>query len=156
MIVSQTISRKDGFTSIITNFDENQSILHILFAYVDSLTIVGVPPVIGRPPICRKALLKCFFSKTVFQIDSLRKLTRFLHQYPIFRASCGLSSVPHIYTISRVGTCFRKEGISLIHKQILQEINLGLIPCVLIDSTALRSSLYNSLSNSLVNSKIRD
>ncbi|MEC2862140.1 hypothetical protein P9Y72_03775, partial [Bacillus cereus] len=49
MIVSQTISRKDGFTSMITNFEENQSILHILFAYVDSLTIGGVPPVTGRP-----------------------------------------------------------------------------------------------------------
>ncbi len=77
MIVTETISRKDGFTSMITKFDENQSILQILFAYVDSLTIEGVPPVTGRPPICRKALLKCFFLKTVFQIDSLRKLTRF-------------------------------------------------------------------------------
>lgn len=77
MIVSQTISRKDGFTSIIVNFDQNQSILQILFAYVDSLTIRGVPPFTGRPPIRRKALLKCFFLKTVFQIDSLRKLTRF-------------------------------------------------------------------------------
>ena len=34
MIVTQTIFRKDGFTSMITNFDQNQSILHILFAYV--------------------------------------------------------------------------------------------------------------------------
>ncbi|MBG9585491.1 transposase, partial [Bacillus thuringiensis] len=57
----------------------------------------------GRPPICRKALLKCFFVKTVFQINSLRKLTRFLHQYPSFRVSCGLSLVPHISTFSRVG-----------------------------------------------------
>ncbi|MRB00277.1 ISNCY family transposase, partial [Bacillus thuringiensis] len=30
---------------MITKFDENQSILQILFAYVDSLTIEGVPPV---------------------------------------------------------------------------------------------------------------
>ncbi|MEI3620633.1 ISNCY family transposase, partial [Bacillus sp. SS-TM] len=29
---------------MITNFDQNQSILQILFAYVDSLTIGGVPP----------------------------------------------------------------------------------------------------------------
>ena len=144
MIVSQTISRKDGFTSMITNFEENQSILHILFAYVDSLTIGGVPPVTGRPPICRKALLKCFFLKTVFQIDSLRKLTRFLHQFPSFRASCGLSFVPHISTFSRVGTWFREESIPVIHEKVLHELNLGLIPCVLIDSTALRSSLYDS------------
>ncbi|KIU73030.1 hypothetical protein C797_20180 [Bacillus thuringiensis Sbt003] len=129
---------------MITNFDQNQSILQILFAYVDSLTIGGVPPMTGRPPICRKALLKCFFIKTVFQINSLRKLTRFLHQYPSFRVSCGLSLVPHISTFSRVGTWFRNEEIPLLHKQILQEKNLGLIPCVLIDSTALRSSLYDS------------
>ncbi|EOP79329.1 hypothetical protein IGM_06308 [Bacillus cereus HuB4-4] len=128
---------------MITNFDQNQSILQILFAYVDSLTIGGVPPITGRPPICRKALLKCFFLKTVFQINSLRKLTRFLHQYPLFRTSCGLSFVPHISTFSRVGTWFREEGISLIHKQVLHEMNLELIPCVLIDSTALWSSLYD-------------
>ncbi|MEH7735370.1 transposase [Bacillus pumilus] len=129
---------------MITNFDQNQSILHILFAYVDSLTIGGVPPVTGRPPICRKALLKCFFLKTVFQIDSLCKLTHFLHQYPSFRASCGLSFVPHISTFSRVSTWFREENISAIHEKVLQELNLGLIPCALIDSTALRSSLYDS------------
>ncbi|MBH0354641.1 transposase, partial [Bacillus thuringiensis] len=57
---------------MIANFDQNQSMLQILFAYVDRLTIGGVPPFTGRPPICRKALLKCFFLKTVFQIDSLR------------------------------------------------------------------------------------
>ncbi|MFZ7807486.1 transposase [Bacillus thuringiensis] len=129
---------------MITNFDQNQSILQILFAYVDSLTFGGVPPMPGRPPICRKALLKCFFVKTVFQINSLRKLTRFLHQYPSFLVACGLSFVPHISTFSRVGTWFRNEGIPLLHKQILQEMNLELIPCVLIDSTALRSSLYDS------------
>ncbi|MDX9637517.1 transposase [Bacillus sp. PBL-C9] len=129
---------------MITKFDENQSILQILFAYVDSLTIGGVPPVTGRPPICRKALLKCFFLKTVFQIDSLRKLTRFLHQYPSFRVSCGLYFVPHVSTFSRVGTWFREKGIPIIHEKVLQELNLELIPCVLIDSTALRSSLYVS------------
>ncbi|MEJ9267700.1 ISNCY family transposase, partial [Bacillus thuringiensis] len=72
---------------MITNFDQNQSILQSLFTYVDSLTIGGVPTITGRPPICRKALLKCFFIKTVFQINSLRKLTRFLHHYPSFHAS---------------------------------------------------------------------
>lgn len=116
MIVIQTISRKDGFTSMITNFDQNQPILQILFAYVDSLTLEGVPPITSHPPICRKALLKCFFLKTVFQINSLRKLTRFSHQYPSFRASCGLSFVPHISTFSRVGTWFREKGIPIIHE----------------------------------------
>ncbi|WP_197266033.1 transposase, partial [Bacillus thuringiensis] len=79
---------------MITNFNQNQSIVHILFAYVDSLAIGGVPPMTGRPPICRRALLKYFLVKTVSQINSLRKLTRFLHQYPSFRVSCGLSLVP--------------------------------------------------------------
>ncbi|MDY0855602.1 ISNCY family transposase, partial [Bacillus thuringiensis] len=46
---------------MITDFDQNQSILQMLLAYVDSLTLEGVPPFTGRPPICRKALLKCFF-----------------------------------------------------------------------------------------------
>lgn len=146
VIVSQTISRKDEFTSMITNFNQNQSTLQILFAYVDSLTVGGVPPVTGRPRICRKALLKCFFLKTVFHIDSLRKLTHFLHQYPSFRVSCGLSFVPQKSTFSRVSTWFRNEGIPLIHKQTLQEMNLDLIPCILIDSKALRSSLYDSQS----------
>ncbi|OTX93290.1 hypothetical protein BK771_03375 [Bacillus thuringiensis serovar ostriniae] len=36
---------------MITNFDQSQSILQILFAYVDSLTIGGVPPITGRPPM---------------------------------------------------------------------------------------------------------
>ncbi|HFJ9465847.1 transposase [Bacillus sp. FSL L8-0199] len=129
---------------MITNFDQNQSILQSLFTYVDSLTIGGVPTITGRPPICRKALLKCFFIKTVFQINSLRKLTRFLHHYPSFHASCGLSFVPHISTFSRVGTWFREKGIPVIHGKVLLELNLELIPCVLIDSTALRSSLYDS------------
>ncbi|CDN39506.1 unnamed protein product [Bacillus thuringiensis DB27] len=53
---------------MIANFDQNQSMLQILFAYVDRLTIGGVPPFTGRPPICRKALLKCFFLKTVFRL----------------------------------------------------------------------------------------
>ncbi len=58
MIVIETISRKDGFTSMIT----------------------------------------------IFQIDSLRILSHFLHQYPSFRVSCGLYFVPHLSTFSRVGT----------------------------------------------------
>ncbi len=99
------------------------------------------------PPICRKALFKCFFLKTVFQINSLCKLTCFLHQYPSFRSSCGLSFVPHISTFSRVGTWFRDEGIPAINEKVLQELNFGLIPCVLIDNTALWSSLYDSQAN---------
>lgn len=87
--------------------------------YVNCLTIGGVLPITDCPPICRKVLLKCFFLKTVFQIHSLRKLNRFLPQYPSFCASCVLSFVPHISTFSHVGTWFRKEGISIIHKKVL-------------------------------------
>lgn len=75
--IKKSVLSKD---SMITNFNQNQSIFKILFAYVDSLTIGDVQPVTGRPPICRKSLLKCFFLKIVYQIDSLRKLTLFLHQ----------------------------------------------------------------------------
>ncbi|EEM44579.1 Transposase [Bacillus thuringiensis serovar pakistani str. T13001] len=42
-------------------------------------------------------------------------MNRFLHQYPSFCASF----VPHISTFSHVGTWFRKEGISVIHKKVL-------------------------------------
>ncbi|KXY82732.1 hypothetical protein AT270_08820 [Bacillus cereus] len=137
----------------------NQSILQILFAYVDSLTIGGVTPITGRPPICRKALLKYFFLKTVFQIKFLRKLTRFLHQYPSFLTSCGLSFDPYISTFLRVGTWFREEDIPAIHEKVLQALNLGMIPCALIDST-LRNSLYEihkqSGGNRLVMVGIKD
>ena len=87
------------------------------------------------------------------------QIESFLHQYPSFRASCGLSFVPHISTFSRVGTWFREEGIPVIHEKVLQELNLELIPCVLIDSTALRSSLYDSQArwgNRLVMVGIKD
>ncbi len=41
IIVPKIITGKDGFTSMITKFDQNQFILQILFAYTDSLTIGG-------------------------------------------------------------------------------------------------------------------
>lgn len=63
----------------MTNFKENQSLLPSLFAYVESLKVGVVPAGTGWLPIYCKVLLKCFFLKTVFQIYSLRKLTRFLH-----------------------------------------------------------------------------
>jgi len=52
---------------MMTNFEEIQSLLHILFAYVDTLKVGVVPAGTGRPPICCKALLKCFFLKTSFK-----------------------------------------------------------------------------------------
>ncbi|MGQ0518166.1 ISNCY family transposase, partial [Bacillus sp. D-CC] len=35
---------------MITNFNQNQFTLQILFAYIDSCIIGSVPPIIGRPP----------------------------------------------------------------------------------------------------------
>ncbi|UOB98595.1 hypothetical protein BTI679_59950 (plasmid) [Bacillus wiedmannii] len=66
-----------------------------------------------------------------------------MQQNPSFRVSCVLYVVPHISTFPRVGTWFREKGIPVIHEKVLQELNLSLIPCVFIDSTALRSSLYD-------------
>jgi len=54
------------------NAEKNQSILQILFTYVDSLTIRGVPLFTGCSAIYRKDLLKCFFLKAIFQMDTLK------------------------------------------------------------------------------------
>ncbi|BDG42418.1 hypothetical protein B4119_0906 [Parageobacillus caldoxylosilyticus] len=48
-------------------------ILEALFRYIDSLSLPETPYVTGRPPVSKKSLLKCFFLKTYFSIDSLRK-----------------------------------------------------------------------------------
>ena len=98
------------------------------------------------------------FLKTVFQINSLRKLNRFAS---ISVLSCILWFIfcSSYFYFSRVGTWFREEGIPVIHEKVLQELNLELIPCVLIDSTALRSSLYDSQArwgNRLVMVGIKD
>lgn len=52
------------------NTEKNQSILQILFTYVDSLTNRGVPLFTGYSAIYRKDLLKCFFLKAIFQMDA--------------------------------------------------------------------------------------
>ena len=99
-----------------------------------------------------------FFLKTVFQINSLRKLNRFcINIRPFVHLVVYLLFL--IFLLFRVGTWFREEGIPVIHEKVLQELNLELIPCVLIDSTALRSSLYDSQArwgNRLVMVGIKD
>lgn len=60
-------------------------ILEALFRYIDSLSLSETPYVTGRPPVSKKSLLKCFFLKTYFSIDSLRKLVeRILRRFRCF------------------------------------------------------------------------
>ncbi len=61
-----------------------------------------------------------FFLKTVIQINSLRKLNRFLHHIRPFRASCGLSLflIFLLFHVRHFG--FREEGIPVIHEKVLQ------------------------------------
>lgn len=79
-----------------------------------------------------KVYLTIFLQKQ-YSDPFFTQINSFFDQYPSFRVSCGPSFIPHISTFSRVGNWFRNEGISLIHKQALQEMYLGLIPYVLID-----------------------
>jgi len=51
---------------------EMDPLLHALFQYIDQLSLPETPYVTSRPPISKKSLLKCFFLKTYFSIDSLR------------------------------------------------------------------------------------
>ncbi|KYD06624.1 hypothetical protein B4119_1962 [Parageobacillus caldoxylosilyticus] len=50
---------------------EIDPLLVSLFRYIDSLSLPETPYVTGRLPVSKKSLLKCFFLKTYFAIDSL-------------------------------------------------------------------------------------
>lgn len=63
---------------------EMDPLLASLFRYIDSLSLPETPYVTGRPPVSKKSLLKCFFLKTYFSIDSLRKLVRILQRFRCF------------------------------------------------------------------------
>jgi hypothetical protein len=115
------------------------SLLHI-----DSLSLPETPYVTGRPPVSKKSLLKCFFLKTYFAIDSLRKLVRVLQRFRCFQRVCGLGEVPHLSTFSRAAKWFREQGFPIFHAQVLKDLEVRYPKIVLIDSTALRSSLYDS------------
>ena len=80
MIVTQTIFRKDGFTSMITNFDQNQSILQILFAYVNSLTIADGQRIYEMVRICNIFAINPINPRNSEQIKSThrRVLSRFV------------------------------------------------------------------------------
>ena len=123
---------------------EIDPILEALFRYIDSLSLPETPYVTGRPPVSKKSLLKCFFLKTYFSIDSLRKLVRILQRFRCFQRACGLGEVPHLSTFSRAAKWFREQGFPVFHAQLLKDLEVRYPQIVLIDSTALRSSLYDS------------
>lgn len=125
-------------------YGEIDPLLNALFQYIDRLSFLDTPYTTGRPPISKRALLKCVFLKSYFAIDSLRELVRTLQQFGYFRRICGLSDVPHVSTFSRVSQWFQEQGFSEFHAQLLLDVSVKQPSVVLIDSTALRSSLYDS------------
>jgi hypothetical protein len=97
-------------TIMISNFvskhalnSEMALLLQALFQYIDQLSLPETPYVTGRLPISKKSLLKCFFIKTYFSIDSLRQLVNTLNRFGYFRRIFGLREVPHLSTFSRTG-----------------------------------------------------
>ncbi|MED4988796.1 transposase [Parageobacillus toebii] len=85
-----------------------------------------------------------FLFKNLFSIDSLRKLVRVLQRFRCFQRACGLREVPHLSTFSRAAKWFREQGFPVFHTQLLKDLGVRYPQIVLIDSTALRSSLYDS------------
>jgi hypothetical protein len=123
---------------------EMDPLLQALFQYIDQLSFPETPYMTGRPPISKKSLLKCFFLKTYFSIDSLRQLVDTLDRFGYLRWICGLKEVPHLSTFSRAGKWFREQGFSVFNAQLLKDLGVRYPKIVIIDSTALRSSLYDS------------
>jgi hypothetical protein len=100
--------------------------------------------VTGRPPVSKKALLTCFFLKTCFAMDSLRQLVNILHRFGYFRRICGRLKVPHLSTFSRASQWFQEQGFSDWNAQLLNDLGVQKPKVVMVDRTALRSSLYDS------------
>lgn len=123
---------------------EIDPLLQALFQYIDQLSLPETPYVTGRPPISKKSLLKCFFLKTYFSIGSLRQLVDTLDRFGYFRRICGLKEVPHLSTFSRAGKWFQEQEFSCFNAQLLKDLGTRYPKVVIIDSTALRSSLYDS------------
>ncbi|MBB3907322.1 MULTISPECIES: transposase [Anoxybacillaceae] len=123
---------------------EMDPLLQALFQYIDQLSLPETPYITGRPPISKKSLLKCFFLKTYFSIDSLRQLVETLDRFGYFRRICGLKEVPHLSTFSRAGKWFREQGFSTFNARLLKDLGVRYPKIVIIDSTALRSSFYDS------------
>jgi IS5 family transposase len=89
--------------------------------------------------------LKRFILKTYFSIDSLRQFINTLDRFGYFRQICGLKEVPHLSTFSRAGKWFREQGFSAFNARLLKDLGVRYPnKIVIIDSTALRSSFYDS------------
>ncbi len=116
------------------------------FSFITLTALLSQKPfgTTGRPSLCRKAFLKSFFLKTYFRLDLLRKLVRYLREFPYFQHLCGFPTLPHLATFARVAAWFREEGYEEIHTETLHRLGLQHGMLAVIDSTALRSSLYDS------------
>jgi hypothetical protein len=132
---------------MITPFTDVHSQTHALqtlFHYIDGMDVDQTPYKTGRPPFCRKMFLKSFFLKAWFRLDSLRKLIKFLKAFPYFSHLCGFSTLPHLSTFARAAIWFREEGYESISLATLLKMGLASHLVAIVDSTALRSSLYDS------------
>ncbi len=152
---SYTVTKNTSFqgvdTIMISNIvikhalsSEIDPLLQALFQYIDQLSLPETPYVTGQPLISKKSLLKCFFLKTYFSINSLPQLVDILDRFGYFRRICGFNEVPHLSTFSRAGKWFREQGFSVFNSQLLKDLGVRCPNVVIIDSTALRSSFYDS------------
>jgi len=119
-------------------------LVQALFQYIDQLCLPETPYVTRWPPISKKSLLKCFFFKTYFSIDSLHQLVNIFERFECFRRVCGLQEIPHLSMFVRAGKWFREQGFSVFNAQLLKDLEVRYPNVVLTDSTALQSSLYES------------
>jgi hypothetical protein len=119
-------------------------LLEALFRYIAQLSFLEIPYVTGQPPVSKNSPIKCFFLKTYFSIDSLRQLVKILRRFGYFRRICRLQEPPHLPTFSRASKWFQEQGFSTFHYQLLEDLSVRSPKVVIIDSPALRSSLYDS------------
>jgi len=125
-------------------YNEIIPLLQTLFQYIDRLSLPETPYVAGRPSVSKKPLLKCFFLKTYFSIDSLHQHVNGLERFGCSRRMCGLQGILHLLTFSRAGKWFREQGFSVFSSQLLKNVEVRYPKVVVIDSTNLPSSLYDS------------
>jgi transposase len=118
--------------------------LEALFRIHRPTFFLETPYVTGRRPISRKFLLKCFFLKTYFSVNSLRQLIELLDRFFYFRRICGLRVIPYLSTFSRTGKRFREQGFSAFNAQLLKDLGVQYPKVVSTDSSPLRNSLYHS------------
>ncbi|MBT2648955.1 hypothetical protein J7E52_19995 [Bacillus sp. ISL-34] len=92
----------------------------------------------------QKSLSKKLSSQNMVSLGFLAQIRKFLEAFPYFSQLCGFSHLPHLATFAGIATWFREEGYEAIHFETLQKMGLRQPLVVMIDSTALRRSLYDS------------